>query len=59
MSQVMTQTDTETVLCYCCNEFTEHEVYYGDEESPTYYQCCECDCTINDDEDQIIRPEND
>lgn len=46
--------ELEIVYCYCCEEFTEQEVY--EYEDRTIYQC-ECGCQTDDSEDEIIRPD--
>lgn len=43
------------VYCYCCDRFTEHLVYEGEEN--TFYECEECGCVIDDAEDEVIFPE--
>lgn len=48
--------DTEVVWCYCCEDYTVHEVFRGFGEQPTYYEC-DCGCVLDDSEDEIYRPE--
>jgi len=42
------------VYCYCCEDFTDHEVFEGTEDN-TLYQC-ECGCVLDDNEDVITVP---
>ena len=65
------ETEIEQVVlwCYCCEEFTPHEVYedyegmYGETSKEqalvtnTIYQC-ECGCQLDSDEDEIIKPDS-
>ena len=47
----------ETVIlkCYCCEEFTEHTTYEG-QNNNTFYECLDCGCVIDDSEDEVIYP---
>lgn len=48
--------EVELIWCYCCEEFTNHEVYkQGD--VPTIYQC-DCGCQVIEGDDEIVRPSN-
>lgn len=56
---------TEEVYCYCCEKFTQHEVYETDSEDKTdiavvnlLYQCTDCGCQIDSEEDDVIRPDD-
>lgn len=53
MCEVKNDTEilNEIVWCYCCEEFTPHEVY-DDSEGDIYV--CECGCELIQGEDEII-----
>lgn len=47
--------ELEIVWCYCCEEFTEQEVYEGDEG--LIYQC-DCGCQIDSSEDEVYKEDD-
>lgn len=49
--------DAVVVWCYCCEDYTLHEVFAGNEEQPTYYEC-NCGCVLDDSEDEIKYPDD-
>lgn len=50
-----TEIELAVIWCYCCEDFTEHEVY--ETEESTIYQC-ECGCQVDDSEDEVIEPDS-
>ena len=44
----------EVLYCYCCEDFTEHEVWENDEG---YIYVCTCGCELIEGEDEIIKPD--
>lgn len=53
MGALKLELETEVVWCYCCEDFTPHEVYDGQEDN-VFYQC-DCGCVLDDSEDEVIR----
>lgn len=53
MPEVLDEIETAFIWCYCCEDFTTHEVY--EDEDRTLYQC-NCGCVVDDSEDEVLTP---